>query len=173
MDWCLGRSSLRADKSQSRQTGTLIDQIIGGESREAEVFPPDGFLLSPMEVQRMRQEPSRMLFRRSFRRVHRHVHRQSHYQARNLELPVVEGLASLGLSWRRPRDCHALRDKPGALGLQPIAQPTGGLAIVAVVASNCLARVDVYQCEVAQFEARLTFAKALFASASGVARVNS
>ena len=73
VDGRLRSSADRCNEGEARQSGPLIDELVSGQVAQPEVFPPDRLVLSAVKIERVGEQPTRMLFRRPFIDVRRNA----------------------------------------------------------------------------------------------------
>ena len=57
MDWRPCGAPGRSDEGESGESGSLVKQFIGGKRGQPEVLPPYRFVLSPVPIEDVREEP--------------------------------------------------------------------------------------------------------------------
>ena len=126
-----------ADVRQIAQRLCRVDELLHGCVAQAEPQPPRRFLVSPMPVEQLGQEPSRRLVLRSEGPIGRYLLRQRVNPGLRLSLPRRELFRRGPILRLRPRQVPALLGDCGRpQSFEPRAEPEGGHAVVAVVGSQ-------------------------------------
>ena len=153
------------DKAARSSTSSSAPQIA-----EPEKFPPDRLVLAAVPVERIGEQPARMLFCRPLVRVRGHVRRQARDQRVDSLLPLAQLLARAPVGNPGTRDVAALLDQGRTAVLQPVAQSCRGEAIVLIVARDHVEVGLVDELGVVELEMRLEPGSDRLASASTISR---
>src|SRR5262249_1397400 len=123
-------------ESQTREAGTLVEQLIGSQATKPVALPVDRLLFASMKVKRIGEQPARMLLGRASAGVRRYVPGQTRDQRVDFLLPLGKSFGLLPRLRFRSRNFDSPRDLSAPLFLQPVAKAARREAVIPVVARH-------------------------------------
>lgn len=107
---------------QAGDRSTLVEQLLCGQSRQAEILPPGRLYLAAVEIQNIAQKPACMFIRCPVRHIDRSHLRQALDERSNTLLPCGELFACVSALGLGTVYCRASREELGAQSFEPITQ---------------------------------------------------
>ena len=147
-----GSAPDRSHERQACEACPLLEEVLLGQGRQSEIFPPGRLLLAPMPVEHIGQDPAGVLLCRALAGIRRHIGSQARNEFGDSGLPRATDLAHLPRGRYRALDHRAVGDQVGSNALEPVPKRTSGEAVIPVVARDGILECGSDRLRVADLE---------------------